>query len=192
VNEVDICNLGLTAAKAKQIASLDDDSAEGRASKSWYAPVRDLVLGDRIWSFAKEQYILDAPLADAPKFRWEYAFEIPAEIVRVHRVSDDPDDATGQYTEWEIHGRRIFANVSTLYVTACKKVEDSSLDSPGFCVALGLRLGSLFAVPFSGSRQLRADLFEEYQIELKDAAGVDGSQGRSEYRRSTYLADRRR
>jgi len=191
VNEIDICNLGLTAVKAKQIASLDDDSAEGRAAKTWYAPIRDLVLGDRIWSFAKEQYIFAAPLADEPLFRWSYAFEIPSEIVRVHRVSNDPSDSTGQYAEWEIHGRKILASMNTLYVTACKKVEDTSLYSPGFCIALGLRLGSLFAVPFSGSRQLRADLFEEYQIELKDAAGVDGSQGRSEYRRSTYLSDRR-
>ena len=183
---IDICNLGLSAAKAKLIASLDDDSAEGRAAKTWYAPIRDKVLGDRIWSFAKGQFVLN-PLAAAPLFGWERQFQLPAEVVRVHRVVD----VDGVQVEWDLQGRVILSDALALYVTAVKKEEDTSLYSPGFCVAVGLRLGSIFAIPFAGSRQLRDDLWKEYEVELKDAAGVDGSQGRSEVARSTHFSDRR-
>jgi hypothetical protein len=101
-------------------------------------------------------------------------------------------DVDGEEIPWELQGRFILADYDTVYVTAVKKEEDSSLYSPGFCVAVGLRLGSLFAVPFSGSRQLQADLYAQYQMELKDAAGSDGSQGKNEVRTAKWVGLARR
>jgi hypothetical protein len=54
-----------------------------------------------------------------------------------------------------------------------------------------VRLAAALAVPLKENRQLKADLWEEYKFELKEAGGLDGSQGKSEAVRSDYLSRRR-
>lgn len=187
MTDIEIASAALTALGTEGITSFEDDSDEARAAQAFYAPVRDLVLGERVWSFAKKQFILD-PHADAPLFGWTKKFELPAEVVRVHRV----DDGTLEYTTpWELQGRFIFSDVDRVYVTAVRREEDTSLYTPGFCIAVSLRLAAVLAVPMKENRQLKADLLEEYRFELKEASGVDATQGKSESVRSTYFSDRR-
>lgn len=180
MTEVEICNAALAALALGGIQSLDDDSDPARACKTWYPLVRDKVLEDRIWSFAKEQYIL-APDAQAPKFGFARRFQVPQEVVRVHRV----DDGSGEYrAAWDLQGRFILGDFEAAYVTAVKRQADSSLFSPGFALTVGLRLAATLAVPLKENRQLKADLWGEYQFELKEAAGADGAQGKAEVIRS--------
>lgn len=187
MTDTEIASAALNALATEGITSFEDDSDEARAVQSFYPMVRDLVLGERVWSFAKKQFILD-PHADAPLFGWLKKFELPAEVIRVHRV----DDGSGAYTmPWELQGRFILANVDRVYVTAVRREEDTSLYSPGFSLSLALRLAAVLAVPMKENRQLKADIWEEYKFELKEAAGVDGTQGKAESVRSTYFSDRR-
>jgi hypothetical protein len=59
-------------------------------------------------------------------------------------------------------------------------------------VAVGLRLGFALAMPLTENRQLKADLWDEYKTEIREAAGADGSQGRSERVRSDHFSEARR
>lgn len=187
MTDIEICNLALGLLGKAGLTTLDDGTPQANVCKALYSPVRDAVLEDRIWSFAKQQYIL-APLADAPLFGFDHQFELPGEVVRVHRC----DDGTGSYRlVWEKHGRRIFADVDSLYLVAVTKVEDGSLYSPAFCMAVATRLAFKAAVPLTENRQLKADLWAEYQAEIKDASGTDGAQGKNERTRSDWLSRRR-
>jgi hypothetical protein len=188
VTDIEIASAALNALGTEGITTFEDATTEARAVKGFYEVVRDKVLEDRIWSFAKAQHVLTAH-ADSPLFDWEHKFELPCEIIRVHRV----DDGSGSYTmPWDLQGRWIFANVETIYVTSVRREEDYSLYSPGFCLAVALRLAAMLAVPLKENRALKLDLMEEYKFELKEAAGVDGSQGKSEQIRSTRFYDARR
>jgi hypothetical protein len=188
VTDIEIASAALNALGTEGITSFEDDSDEARAVGAFYPTVRDLVLGERVWSFAKAQFILD-PHAEAPLFGWERKFQLPADVIRVYRV----DDGSGtDLMAWELQGRFILANDATrVYVTAVRREEDSSLYSPGFSMAVTLRLAAVLAVPLKENRQLKADLWEEYKFELKEASGVDGTQGKVEQIRSTYFSDRR-
>jgi hypothetical protein len=187
VTDIEICNMALGFCGKDGIAAFEDDSTEARACKAFYAGIRDKVLEDRIWSFAKEQYIL-APVAGAPLFGFTKKFQLPGEVVRVHRA----DDGSGDYRMiWDLPGRHILTDAEQVFITAVKKIEDTSLFSPGFSLAVALRLAYTLAVPMTENRQLKADLWAEYQTEIKDAGGVDGSQGKSERVRSDGLARRR-
>lgn len=184
MTEVEICSAALAALGTTGIASLDDDSTEARACKAYYALVRDKVLEDRIWSFAKKQYVL-TPDATAPLFGFTKRFLVPSEVVRVHRV----DEGSGEYRmQWDLQGRYILTDESTIYVTAVRKEDDTSLYSPGFTMCVALRLAVALAVPLKENRQLKADLWDEYKFELGEAAGVDGAQGKSEKVRSDFLS----
>lgn len=187
MTDTEIASAALNALATEGITSFEDDSNEARAVQSFYPTVRDLVLGERVWSFAKKQYILD-PHADAPLFGWTKKFEVPPEVIRVHRV----DDGSGAYTmPWEKQGNFIFANVDRIYMTAVRREEDTTLYSPSFSLAVALRLAAVLAVPMRENRQLKADIWEEYKFELKEASGVDATQGKMETTRSTYFSDRR-
>lgn len=183
MTDIEICSAALAALGTKGISSFDDDSAEARACKAYYSLVRDKVLEERVWSFARKQYVL-SPDATAPTFGYTKRFLVPSEVVRVHRV----DDGSGEYRmPWEMQGRYILADEATIYVTAVRKEVDTSLYSPGFTMCVALRLAVALAVPLKENRQLKADLWDEYTHELKEAAGVDGTQGKSEAVRSDFL-----
>lgn len=187
MTEVEICGAALNALGVKGIASLEDDSTEARACNTYYSLIRDRVLEDRVWSFAKTQYIL-APDAAAPTFGFTRRFLVPSEVVRVHRV----DDGSGTYRmPWDLLGEFIHADEAAVYVTAVKREVDTALYSPAFTLCVALRLAVVLAVPLKENRQLKADLWDEYKFELKEASGLDGSQGKAEVTRSDFLSRRR-
>jgi hypothetical protein len=189
VTEVEICTAALGFLGTAGITSLEDDTDEARACKAFYSVTRDKVLEERIWTFAKTQYIL-APVQSKPGFTWANRFLIPGEIVRIHRV----DDGSGSFrVPYDILGKFICCDAEKLYVTAVRREVDTSLYSPAFTAALVLNLAATLSVPLTENRQLKADLIAEYQAAIKEASGLDGSQGPPEYPRvSNAWADRRR
>ena len=189
MTDIEICTAALGFLGTAGITSLDDDTDEARACKAFYSVTRDQVLEERIWTFAKAQYIL-VPAQDKPAFTWANRFLVPGEVVRIHRV----DDGSGDFrVPYDIHGKFIVSDAEKLYVTAVRREIDTSLYSPTFTSALVLRLAATLAIPLSENRQLKIDLMQEYQATIKEASGLDGSQGPPETRRaSTQWADRRR
>lgn len=187
MTEIEICSAALNALGTNGIISFEEDTDEARACKAFYPIIRDKVLEDRVWSFAKRQYVL-TPHVDAPAFGWTRKFEVPSEVVRVHRV----DDGSGEYRMgWELQGRFILADESPIYVTGVRRETDCSLYSPSFALALTLRLAVALSVPLTENRQLKADLWQEYQHEIKEASGLDGAQGKAEVVRSDWLSRKR-
>jgi hypothetical protein len=188
MTEAEICTLALGMLGKPGITSLDDDSNEARACKAFYAPVRDAVLEDHVWTFAKRQYVLTTPDATAPLFKFLYRYLLPGEVVLAHRC----DNGNGDYRmDWERVGQYIHTDETTVNLEAVAKTEDSSLYSPSFCQAVAARLAAEISIPFTGNRQLQADLWQVYQQKVKDAAVRDGVQGRRERVRSDYLSTRR-
>lgn len=183
MTDIEICNLALGALGTAGIASFDDDSDEARACKQYYAPVRDAVLEDAVWSFATTQRVFNAD-PDVPLFDWAYKATIPSEVVRVHRA----DDGTGEYRmKWKMMEGALYSESSPVYATVILKVEDTSKFSPAFCLALSTRLAAELCIPLTENRALHGDLWSLYQKKIKDAARSDGSQGTSERIRSDYL-----
>jgi hypothetical protein len=183
VTEAEICSLALGSVGFAGIASLDDATKEAQLCKRLYPVARDAVIETRLWSFARARYILD-PAAEPPLFGWTYRFARPAEVLRVFRV----DDGGGEYRiPWEIEGSSIYADVAKLYVLALKRVTDTAQFSSAFTMALAARLAAELAVPLTENSKLQERLWGLYEREVREAAGTDGSQGKSEQVKSTYL-----
>ena len=183
MTDIEICNMALGQLGTAGIASLDDDSDEARACKTFYGPVRDAVLSDAAWSFALGLRVLN-PDADAPIFKWAYKFTVPSDVARVHRA----DDGTGEYRmQWEVLDNAVHADSTPVYVEVVRKVTDTSKYSPAFCMALATRLAAELCIPLTENRALHGDLWALYEKKIKAATRTDGSQGKSERIRSDYL-----
>ena len=175
MTDVEICNLALGSLGTAGISAFDDDSDQARACAAFYGPVRDAVMEDALWSFAKGQFVL-SPDATAPLFGWTYRFLVPSDVAKVHRVSDTTQDDDSNIA-WERQGQYILADVTPIYVTAVKKLTDPTYFSAAFCLALAARLGSELAVPLTENRALQTDLWTLYRNKITDAQGLDKSQG---------------
>jgi hypothetical protein len=189
MTDVEICNVALGWLGAELIASLNDESTEARLCKVQYPLARDVVLEDRAWSFAMERRVLDTPDATAPVSGFTYAFTLPTTTIRVVRA----DDGTGDYRiAWAVEGRKVLANVATVYIESLVRPVSEALFSPAFCQALAARLAADLAISITENRQLQADLWSLYEKKLKAAAATDGLQGTSVRIRARSLAAWRR
>lgn len=169
MTHVEICNMALALVKKEAIVSLDDDSVQGRACKALYYVARDKALEDRIWSFSKLQYVLTEKSTE-PLFGFANSFALPGEVIRVHSIVD----GDGEPVVYEVHGRYIYSDEDTLYVTAATKEVDASLYTPGFCAAVAFFLAHLLAVPLAENRELKQEYLANYRMTLKEASGADG------------------
>jgi hypothetical protein len=188
VNDVEISSLACGLIGTKGITSFEDDSDEARVCAAFFGVARDALLEDRLWTFATKRFVL-APHADAPLFGYARKFQIPAEVVRVHRA-DEPG-GSGRL-DWIVEGRFILTNAPSVRAIAVVKETDTSLYSPNFCIALAAKLATLIVVPLEEDEKKLATVAALAEMYLKTAAGTDGSQGRSERIRSAdSIADRR-
>jgi hypothetical protein len=206
VDPVDIVNLGLGWLGKDPIASLDNPVGKVAIRVAAAFPgLRDAVLEDKEWSFAIERLQVDKD-AVPPAFGFTSRYLLPARVLRVI-TAEEPSGSAGAIDgfaaamypstrglDWRKEGRHIVANsgAAKLNVRAIVQVEDSALWSPGFCAALAARVAADFAVPLTENRSLQRDMWELYQLKLREAAMNDGRQGRSERIRPPGLAARRR
>lgn len=176
MDPVAICNFALGLVAGKLIVTLDDETTEARLCKVSFDQVRDAVLEAKAWTFATRRYVL-APSAEAPLFGWGKQFPLPADVLRVLWCDDGSGD---RRLDWAREGQAILADVEAVHLVAIARVEDAALWSPAFAQAMATRLAAELAVPLSENRSLQADLWTLYERKLKEAATLDGMQGRAE------------
>jgi len=187
----EICNVALGYLSTPKIGSLGvDTTPQGVLCNTFYAPKKKALLESRNWTFAKKVWPVTVwGAADHPK--WAGSCAVPTDCLRVHRV----DDGTGNYDiEFEKVGTKL--NVSrkptTLYVEgvdgACLEADFSF----AFTFALATDLAQEMSIPLSENATLWASLVKVAEFKIKEAAGLDGSQGTSEKDNTQGNLSRRR
>lgn len=185
---VAICNQALSWLGENSITSLDDPTNIAKQCKLNFEPVRDAVLEERDWSFAKKRYNLPKN-ATGPAFRYANAFQLPPDVLRVVSVNDvDFDSAT---RDWSVEGGNIVTNLSSCKVLAIVRVTDDTLYSPMFTRALACALASDICTSITDNAQLADRLFQRYQFMMGKAANSDGRQGKKKRIRSRWLEQAR-
>jgi hypothetical protein len=184
VTDIEIAGLALGWIGTRGLNSFDEDTDEARLCEAFFGVALDSLLEDRVWTFATRRVKLD-PDAEAPLFGYAYKFLIPAYLVRVHRV-DEPD-GDGRL-DWRREGNYILANAPQVCVIGIERVTDTSLYSPSFCLALAAKLASLIVVALEDDVKKQGAMLTLAEKYLKDAAAMDGSQGRAERIRSDSIS----
>ena len=90
-SKFDLCSRALQRVGCKAITSFDDNTTESIVAGREYDPLLEAKLcGPPRWRFAATQYELNL-IDGEPKARWSYIWQIPADCLALHAVTDALD-----------------------------------------------------------------------------------------------------
>jgi hypothetical protein len=168
---VKIANQGLIRIGVKKIVAFTDQVKSADVMSLIYENSRDTLLKLYPFKFAKKRAIL-APLSLAPKWGYEYAYELPADYVRLITVDGHyvDTDLNGLPNDYVIEGRQILTNQNTsikiIYI--CNSVPEVYYD-PDFVRLLALQLALDGFTALAGRGVGRGKIESEYLVAIETA-----------------------
>jgi len=158
--EFDLINRALTQCGANPIVAYDD-SAEGIVAKLHYEATVRARLAARKWTFATEQYELNL-LAATPRTRWAYAWQLPAEALKIWWIGTGPDSIV----KFDHLGDKVFTDEGTgLFCEATFRQVEAKWPAD-FAEMMVAELGAIFARALPRDLELAKD-FRAEAVELR-------------------------
>lgn len=166
----EICNLALAKIGHEGfITSLTEDSKGARYMNVFYEPMRDAVLRQFLWRFARKRAVL-APLVEEPAFvnySSENYFQYPDDCLRIVGTDQSFFEAG---VPWGREGDKIIAADNVLNIVYIRRVEDPAYFDPSFVDVLANRLAMEAAMPVTKDRGMRDQMQKDYDKSVIRAA----------------------
>lgn len=166
---VAICNQALALLGDARINALTEDNERARTCAELYDDVRDAVLRGHPWNCAQERATL-ARLSDAPAFGFDYAYQLPADCLRVLRL---------RYLDqrFKVEGRRLLTDAGEAYVLYIKRLTDPTLIDPLLVKAIAAQLAHDMAPRLAKSESKRQEMERLAEKRLREARSADAQEG---------------
>lgn len=192
-NEIQIANLALSRLGGYRIQSFSDATKEAREASLHYPLMRDSVLEDHDWDFARKRTLL--ALLATTYTGWAYAYQYPIDCLVARSIISSVDaNGISQFSEetglpsagkaeYEVisnaamNSRVILTDKASAELVYTGKVTDANMFSPLFVNALAWRLASDLAIPLKGKADLHNSLYALYTAELSKAKASMANQG---------------
>lgn len=193
VSEVSICNQALSYLKVAPIISLADNSEEAEWCDRNYVFVRDAVIEETSWSFARDRKVSTS--GDLDPFGVQYRHPIPPEWLQVFQVYNSVSGSDPQYWTrsdgWVREGANVLADETTVYMAGVIRVTDTGKFSQLFVQALATRLAAEAAIPLKGDSGTAQMYWKLYDGKIRMAKVRDSQQGANQVIKSNALVDAR-
>jgi len=163
---VGICSNALLQLGDAPISSLTEDTDRARLCNNLWPMVRDYILRKAPWSCARETVTL-APEAATPAFDWGKQFVLPGDCLRVLQVG-----ARTQRLEFELRGRRILANVSSLPLVYQRRLTDPIQWDPAMIDAASAEMAARLAYPITQSASLAQLMAQKAAEAMREAKAI--------------------
>jgi hypothetical protein len=174
-NIVEIGNFALGHVAEQRINTLDDTTEPARLVKLHvFQVIRELLRSGK-WKCARTPAELGR-LTAAPLFGWQYAYQLPADFIRMVTLNDvDPDDV--KEPTFEIQGTTILTDEAEANLVYIRDLTVASGDvnamDPLLTKAVVLELAARLAWPLQQSRTLKESLEESAERALRKALAAD-------------------
>ena len=151
---ITICNLALShLGDTKGISSFTDRTNAARACQLWYDQVRDEVLRDFAWPFAKRTAALALVATDPGTLgEWAYSYRAPADVLTISRIVPytgmrvaSPSNLVRFHTGADDAGGLLYLDLPNAVVEYTVRVTDVTRFPPDFVAALALKLAAAIA-----------------------------------------------
>lgn len=185
---LELCNLALSSLGQREITDLADQDAVSKVCNINYQRSIDWVLREREWKCAVKRVALDTPEVTAPDYGWSASYQVPADHLRTIEVrTTSLKDYQENFTRWSQEGGLILCDVdSGIKVKYLAEIDIANI--PGHVIdVIVFNLASRICIPITASKKLKEELIGEYKMALKDAASLDGMQGRNQTIKSSSL-----
>lgn len=175
VSEVEIYNRALSALGAARVNSPTQNTRSAKACNAAYAIVRDALLREYRWEFAIKRASL-ATLADTPAHGRDYAFELPADFLRLLPAEDE---CTPGLDDRNIEGTTLVSDdagpIDIIYIA---RIEEPGTYNPSFVKALAADLAFEICREITNSNTLKESLRADKMAAIKEAKRVGAIQRR--------------
>lgn len=115
-SDVALCATALLELGARPINSFDEESENARLCSNLYPWVRDEMLREHTWNFAKTRAVLSADTA-APLFGYQNQFTLPADFIRLLEVNGQSAvTGIGWPAGYQIENGKILSNDKELHL----------------------------------------------------------------------------
>jgi hypothetical protein len=182
-SDIDICNLALVKLGAQPIPSLTSNDPKAAVLNRVYPLLRDKLLRVWRWSFTRK-YVLLPLLTDVPPFEYAYAYQLPADCLRLELVdvSQGNSQAVGlpaasmgdwnfnRNQDYRIVGRQIWTNVPPpARIQYAAQITDPAMFDAAFVESLACYIAWQLCEQLTGSGQKKQAAQQEYMISMREA-----------------------
>ncbi|MEN6527591.1 MAG: hypothetical protein ABFD65_14000 [Candidatus Polarisedimenticolia bacterium] len=183
LSRTQVINNALRAISANLIADPDEDTESARQAKGVYEQTVRAELEGHAWFFAKAQASLAARV-DPPLFKFAYAYELPADFIRLVEIEDRwvfqiiRHVDTNPLPTYELQGRAIFADLGApLNIGYLRDVTgDPARWSPMFADVVSAALAVALAMPLTKSEGMVSLAEKLYQKAVRRAKTANAIQ----------------
>jgi hypothetical protein len=162
------------------ITSLDEASPEAEQVALVYDHVRDMLLREHPWGFAK-RFTNPAALVGTPPDDWLYMFTYPADALKVTRIVNPAgrkalpiEFAVGRNAD---NNKVLMCNLEEPEIEYIKLITDAGMYDPAFVLAFALRLSAAIAMPITGDRGIMLEMRQLASEAVSLAKSEDGNEG---------------
>lgn len=168
---------------AARISALSDDTKSGRAVNAVFEQVKDFVLKAHPWN----ETITRATLTNtgtAPDWGYDYAYNLPADYLRVLEVNTDYD--------WVVENGQILTDEgTTIEIRYQKTISDETELSPLLVQCLSLYLAYTICEEITQSTAKKEEIASSFARTMIRAQLIDAQEGsQSQFREDDWITAR--
>lgn len=182
ITETEICRLALDNIGAASIADITEESQEAMMCRRNYGPVRDQVLRDYPWRFARRKTRLAAvTLENIDIYRFAYAYQYPPDCLRAIEI--ERGLLSNAPIEFEVAnandavGKIILTDESEAILSYTAKITNAAIFDPMFVMALCYRLAAQLALSLTKQPKMLDAMTQLYQQMIIAAGRADANEG---------------
>jgi hypothetical protein len=180
-SEVEIARLALQNIGDRfDITSLSAQTPEAEQVNLVFGHVRDMVLRDHPWKFARKYATPASLVGDAPG-NWEYMYTYPSDALRIIRIvnplGDDQPPIRYETARNKDDVHVVLTNQLDPTIEYTKRETDPQRYDPQFVTAFAYRLAQYIAMPLTGDRQIMSDMKSLADLEVAKAQSTDANEG---------------
>jgi len=186
-SKVDLANEALLLLGANTITSFTDNDSNAVLVNRFYDSERDALLRSHRWNCAITTANL-ASLVGTPLIDWKYKFTLPTDPYCLRVL--DVRTVTGDIKlDFEIQGRELLTEESTVDITYIQRLEDATHFDALFYQALVYRLAWKLAYPIARSTTILQQMAQLYDAIVREARTADSQEGTPEVIEADTLTD---
>ena len=165
---VSICSNALLMLGDQPIASLTEATDRARLCSNLWPQVRDYLLRKHPWSCTRASTTLAAETTTYG-IDWDYSYVLPGDCMRVLQVG-----LRGERIDFEIQGRRVLTDTSTLPVVYQFRQEDPTQWDAAMVDAASAEMAARMAYAITKSASLAELMRAQADRAVRQAQAIDG------------------
>jgi len=169
--KIDLCSRALVKLGANTISSFNEATAEAKVCTQLYEPTVESLLAAYPWRFALDKAIL-ARLISKPTADYQYAYQLPADCVRVLSAGNG---IKSQGIKYKIVGNTLHTNAEKVVISYIARPDETTFP-PFFTNALIARLAAELCLPLTESTTRTDYMYQRAEEEFKIAKLTDSQQ----------------